>query len=79
MKTKYGGAHCVPFGTPAGQPSRRVPAAKPPERAPPLFRTRTQIHKSASLSARYVSAGRITESAISFYRFSLKTLFGKVP
>ena len=35
-RSVYGslGAHCVPQGTPAGDP-RRVPAAKPPERAPP--------------------------------------------
>ena len=29
------GAHCVPDGTPAGRLPRRVPAAGPPERAPP--------------------------------------------
>ena len=31
------GAHCVPGGTPAVVYHRRVPAAKPPERAPLCF------------------------------------------
>ena len=54
------GAHCVPDGTPAGRLPRRVPAAKPPERAPPgrVYAPGFRLNGLALNAANFLSSGQ---------------------
>ena len=68
------GAHCVPDGTPAGRLPRRVPAAGPPERAPPgcVYEpaSSSRAPSTASLhkgSCAYKKAGAFLHTCFSMY------------